>query len=254
MNNSVTALGAFLAGLLSFLSPCVLPLVPAYLSFLAGVNLEALKAGGSAEIRWRSLRSALGFVLGFSFIFIALGASATFIGHWLLSHSVALARVSGILLMVLGLHVSGLVTIPWLMREKRFQPSQRPLSFLGAFVVGMAFAFGWTPCVGPILAGILALASTRETIFQGILLLGIYSAGLGLPFLLGRGHGRAFFKMAGPLAGLFPLGGDRGRGFADGHWFAFSDRHAAAFRGLVRIFARFCAVNRTTESREETRL
>jgi cytochrome c-type biogenesis protein len=182
--NDISWIGAFLAGVLSFLSPCVLPLVPAYLSFLAGTSLDQLKASSGESSRRHLLLSAVAFVLGFSLLFILLGASATWIGRWLLQHSALFGRLAGVLLIVLGLHVSGLVPIRFLMMEKRLNFSSKPLGKFGAFLIGMAFAFGWTPCVGPLLAGILALAGTQQTVTRGILLLAAYSAGLGIPFLL----------------------------------------------------------------------
>lgn len=175
---------AFLAGVISFLSPCVLPLVPAYLSFLAGTGLETLQGEAGAKLRGQVLRSALAFVLGFSLVFILLGASATLVGKWLLAYSRWFERAAGLLLIVLGLHVAGWVHIPFLMYEKRVQAAPARVGLVQAFLVGAAFSFGWTPCVGPILAGILALAGTQETLGRGMALLAVYSAGLGLPFLL----------------------------------------------------------------------
>jgi cytochrome c-type biogenesis protein len=182
--SNVSLIGALVAGLLSFLSPCVLPLVPAYLSFLAGASLEEIRQAEGGSMRRKLIVSSLAFVSGFSLLFILLGASATWIGHWLLQHSVLFGRIAGALLIVLGLHVSGLLPIRFLMMEKRVHLSQKPLGPFGAFLVGMAFAFGWTPCVGPMLAGILALAGTQQTVGKGILLLAVYSAGLGIPFIL----------------------------------------------------------------------
>jgi cytochrome c-type biogenesis protein len=180
----ISWLGAFIAGFLSFLSPCVLPLIPAYLSFLAGTTLEEMEAAADAPLRRRLWLSALAFVLGFSILFVLLGASATLAGHWLLAHSLLFGRIAGVFLVILGLHVTGLMPLRFLMMEKRFHPSRKPIHFIGAMFVGMAFAFGWTPCcVGPMLAGILTLAGTQQTVGQGMLLLGIYSAGLGIPFL-----------------------------------------------------------------------
>jgi cytochrome c-type biogenesis protein len=184
MGSQAGLVSAFLAGVISFLSPCVLPLVPAYLSFLAGTGLEALQGEAGAKLRGRVLRSALAFVLGFTLVFVLLGASATFLGKWLLAYSRWFERGAGVLLFVLGLHVAGWVRIPFLMYEKRVQAAPARVGLVRSFVVGAAFAFGWTPCVGPILAGILALAGTQETVFRGMALLAVYSAGLGLPFLL----------------------------------------------------------------------
>ena len=175
---------AFFAGLISFLSPCVLPLVPGYLSYISGVSSDQMRAGADAETRRRVMVNASGFVLGFSLIFIALGASATALGQLMLAQLEVLSKIAGAVIIVFGLHTMGLLRIKWLYMEKRVQLSSKPLGLLGALVVGMAFGFGWTPCIGPILASILAVAATQETVGQGISLLAVYSLGLGIPFLL----------------------------------------------------------------------
>ena len=181
--SSVSLWTAFLAGVASFLSPCVLPLVPGYLSFMSGLTLEELSAGSD---RWAVLRRAgwgsVAFVLGFSLVFTLLGASATAVGQFLSDHRVVIDKVAGVVIAVFGLHVMGAVKIPWLYYEKRFQSSAAP-GLAGAFVMGLAFAFGWTPCIGPILAGILALAAQQDTVGKGVLLLFVYSMGLGIPFI-----------------------------------------------------------------------
>jgi len=192
MTSQTSLIGAFLAGVVSFLSPCVLPLVPAYLSFLAGTGLEQLRGEAGAKQRGRVLRYALSFVIGFSLVFILLGASATVVGKWLLAYSRWFERVAGVLILILGLHVSGLIRIPFLMYEKRVQTGPAGGGMLRSLIVGAAFAFGWTPCVGPILAAILALAGTRDTVLQGMGLLAVYSAGLGIPFLLAAAAMDAF--------------------------------------------------------------
>jgi cytochrome c-type biogenesis protein len=189
MNQTITLTVAFSAGLMSFLSPCVLPLVPGYLSFVSGVNLAAARqtqsAGEPVVIDTRVvLANALVFVLGFSSVFIALGASATALGSQLLAHLPLLGKIAGGMLVLFGLHMTGLIPIKALYREKRFQVTNKPLGLLGAFAVGCAFAFGWTPCIGPILAGILTMAASADTINEGVKLLAAYSAGLGVPFLL----------------------------------------------------------------------
>lgn len=182
---SITIGTSFLAGILSFLSPCVLPLVPGYITYLAGVTLEELEEGISRKAILKDvLGNALLFVLGFSLIFIALGAGATVVGGWLRANLPALLKIGGVIVILMGLHLSRLLPIPWLYRERRLQVDKKPVGYLGSLVVGMAFAFGWTPCLGPILAGILTLASTQQTVQQGIGLLTVYSAGLGIPFLL----------------------------------------------------------------------
>ncbi len=175
---------AFGAGVASFISPCVLPLVPAYLSYMSGVSLADLQgAERKAGNLRRVLLSSLAFVLGFSLVFIALGASASVLGQKLLSAAPVVQRVMGVLVIVLGVHMTGLVRIPFLAYEKRFQAGQGA-GLMTSFVMGLAFAFGWTPCIGPILASILAVAANEGTIGKGILLLAVYSAGLGIPFLL----------------------------------------------------------------------
>ena len=182
---NVTLLAAFLAGIISFLSPCVLPIVPGYISFISGLSMDEMKdkANRPVIIKKASANSLL-FIAGFSVVFILLGASATFVGQFLLSRMAALSKVAGVMIIVFGLHTAGVFKIKFLDYEKRFQVKDRRFGFVGAFLVGLAFAFGWSPCIGPILAGILVYAGTRETVGQGILLLSVYSAGLGLPFFL----------------------------------------------------------------------
>jgi cytochrome c-type biogenesis protein len=172
------------AGFVSFISPCVLPLVPAYLCFVSGMSAAELRGEGELRTsRGRVVAASLAFVLGFSVVFVALGASATAIGGFLLDRLSLFSKIAGVLVIVLGLQMIGLFRLRILQREKRIHVTRRPRSVLGAFVVGLAFAFGWTPCVGPILAGILALAASQETIGRGIALLAAYSLGLGIPFI-----------------------------------------------------------------------
>ena len=181
---NVTIVAALLAGMLSFLSPCVLPLVPPYLVYLTGASLERL-AEGEAEprVRRETITAAVLFVLGFSTIFIALGASASVIGAVLRAYSGTLAVIAGVGIVVMGLHFLGLTPIAWLMREKRFTVA-KPVGLWGAYLMGLAFALGWTPCIGPILAAILAVAASEATVAQGAGMLAIYSLGLGVPFLI----------------------------------------------------------------------
>lgn len=181
MIESVGIAIAFGAGVLSFLSPCVLPLAPSYLSFVTGMSLEDLEAGAD---RGRTLRFALLFVGGFSLIFLLLGASASFLGQLFRLYEVWIARAGGIVILVLGLHLAGVLRIAPLMREMRFHVSDRPSGHIGAVGVGMAFGAGWTPCIGPVLGAILTFASVRETFWEGVGLLAVYSAGLAVPFLL----------------------------------------------------------------------
>jgi cytochrome c-type biogenesis protein len=184
----VTLIGAFIAGLLSFLSPCVLPLVPAYLSFISGVSVNALRAHGdqtNPSVRKHAVIQSLWFILGFSLVFIALGASASWLGQWLLEHMGALGKVAGAVIFIFGLHYAGFIRIPFLMMDAHLDTSNvTAKGGVGALLLGSAFAFGWTPCVGPILGAILAVAGAQNEIGKGILLLAIYSIGLGIPFLL----------------------------------------------------------------------
>ncbi len=182
--HDVTFLAALIAGLVSFLSPCVLPLVPPYLVFLAGTSLERL-AGEEPEPRVKrdTVLAALLFVAGFSTVFVALGASASVVGSLIRAYSGPLAIVAGVVIIVMGLHFLGLTPIAWLHRQKRLEVS-KPVGLWGAYVIGLAFAFGWTPCIGPILAAILAVAASEQTVAKGASLLAVYSLGLGIPFVI----------------------------------------------------------------------
>jgi len=182
---NITVLAAFTAGIISFISPCVLPLIPGYLSFISGVSLDEMRSADnrSEALKKVSLNTIL-FVLGFSCVFIAMGASATFIGEFLLSKLFLFNKIAGVIIILLGLHIMGVFRISFLNYEKRFHTKSKPLGPLGSFLVGLAFAFGWTPCIGPILGGILLLASNQGTVGKGIVLLSSYSLGLGIPFLI----------------------------------------------------------------------
>jgi len=182
---NVSLISAFLAGLLSFISPCVLPLVPAYISFISGVSLEELRKGESGGIRRNVILTSLLFIAGFSTIFILLGASATYAGQFLLQNKILFNRIAGIIIIFFGLHVAGLFQIKFLNYERRFNfDPQKPVGILGTYLVGLAFAAGWTPCIGPILAAILVVASNQENSGQGMILLTSYSLGLAVPFFL----------------------------------------------------------------------
>ncbi len=174
---------AVLGGLISFLSPCVLPLVPPYLSYLAGTTLDELQAGDDWAVRRRALLTALLFFAGFSTVFVLLGATASVLGQALRQHLELLSTVAGVVIIIMGLHLLGLFRIGLLYREARVEVG-RSASVWGAYLMGLAFAFGWTPCIGPILAAILALAGSETSVARGALLLGAYSAGLGIPFVL----------------------------------------------------------------------
>jgi cytochrome c-type biogenesis protein len=186
MTPDVTIFGALLAGLVSFLSPCVLPLVPPYLAYLAGASLGRIAEAEVAPKRAAQgelVAAALLFVAGFSTVFVALGASATAIGGLLRYYSYELSIIAGLTIMVMGLHFLGLLPIGWLHRQMRMEFA-RPAGLGGAYVMGLAFALGWTPCIGPVLAAILAVAASQATVTKGAGLLAIYSLGLGLPFIL----------------------------------------------------------------------
>jgi cytochrome c-type biogenesis protein len=180
------ALGVFVAGLVSFLSPCVLPLVPPYLAYLGGTSIERLNAGGALEgaAYRRTVLAAACFVAGFTTVFVTLGATASLFGQVLLDHKDTLARVAGVIIILFGLHFLGVLKIPFLYMEKRFQADMNTASLGGAYVIGLAFAFGWTPCVGPVLATVLTVAAQENSVNKGIYLLLLYSLGLGVPFLL----------------------------------------------------------------------
>jgi cytochrome c-type biogenesis protein len=184
MAADVSLVAALIAGMISFLSPCVLPLVPPYLVYLTGTSLERF-AGAEAEplVKRNTIAAASLFVLGFSTVFVALGASASAIGSLVRAYSDRLATLAGIVIIIMGLHFLGVTRLPFLMREKRLSAPQ-PVGLWGAYVMGLAFAFGWTPCIGPILAAILAVAASEATVMRGAGLLAVYSAGLGIPFVL----------------------------------------------------------------------
>ena len=187
----VSYAGAFLAGMLSFASPCVLPLVPAYLGFLGGVSYAEL-AGNTAP-RGRVLITALAFVLGFATVFVTLGATASAVSRLLAAHMDVLAKIAGALIVVLGLHYADIIRIPFLQRDARLDAPAQPAGLFGAYVVGLAFAFGWTPCVGPVLATILMVAGAGDSVGHGVALLAAYALGMGLPFLIAAAAARPFF-------------------------------------------------------------
>lgn len=196
MNFEIGLGGAFIAGLLSFISPCVLPLVPPYLCYLAGISIEEFKGEGSApRASRRVIASALAFVVGFSIVFVALGASASFLGHIVQEYYRWLSIFAGIVIIAMGLHFLGILKIGLFYRTAQVEVTNKPPGITGAFVMGLAFAFGWTPCVGPVLATILFGAGSKETVGEGIKLLSAYSAGIGLPFILAA-------VFVGPFMGL----------------------------------------------------
>jgi len=182
----ITYIGALLAGLISFLSPCVLPLVPPYLCFLGGTTFEQLSGeDASAQgVNTQVIFASMAFVLGFTTVFVALGATATLIGQLVAENLDILSKIAGVAIIIVGLHFLGIFKIPILYRDFRSQSNAAPVGLIGAYLVGIAFAFGWTPCIGPQLGAILSLAASEASVARGGLLLGIYAAGLGIPFLL----------------------------------------------------------------------
>ena len=186
MGNGTVGFGAaFFGGLVSFLSPCVLPLVPGYISFMSGLTLEELSKGSAEGVRLRHAGwESLCFVAGFSLIFTLLGATATTVGRVMAEQAPIVSKVAGAVVILFGLHMTGIMPIKWLYYHKRADTAAFKAGYVGSFFMGLAFAFGWTPCIGPILSGILAIAATRETAAQGMSLLFVYSLGLGIPFII----------------------------------------------------------------------
>ncbi len=182
--NEVNLILAFSAGVLGFLSPCIVPLIPGYLSYVSGLSLAEMSIAERRRHLGRVLGATSLFVLGFGTIFTALGASASALGSLILDNRLLLTRVGGAVVILIGLSVLGVIKIPGLYRERRFQMQRRPLGLIGAFPVGMAFGFAWTPCVGPVLTAVLTLAAASRTAAAGALLLFAYSLGLGVPFLV----------------------------------------------------------------------
>jgi cytochrome c-type biogenesis protein len=191
----------------------VLPLVPGYLSYISGLSLDEMRgtatmtAGGgvgvavsaSPAVRRQVVLSSLAFILGFSMVFVTLGAAASAIGQFVIEQQALFSRIAGAIVIVFGLHTMGVLRIEWLYQEKRVHTTRKPAGFIGATLIGIAFAFGWTPCIGPILAGILALAGTQETVGQGVRLLAVYSLGLGVPFLATALMMNRFFTALGRI-------------------------------------------------------
>lgn len=182
---NITFAGAFLAGLLSFLSPCVLPLIPSYVTYITGLSFADLKAEHPSHVvRRKTVIHSLLFIAGFTTVFVLLGASASYLGNFLQEHMSIMRKIGGVLIVLFGVHVSGVLNINALLGEKRLTINRKPAGYLGSILVGFAFAAGWTPCIGPILASILIVAATEEKVYHGMALLLVYSLGLGTPFLL----------------------------------------------------------------------
>ena len=184
LTEAVSFPAAFLAGFLSFLSPCVLPLIPAYFTFITGFSLEELTENRNPEIRKKVVFSTVSFVCGFSLVFILMGASASYLGGLIYNYRDTIRIIGGILIILMGVHLTGIIRIPGLDVEKRIHMEKKPLHFLGIFIIGMAFGAGWSPCIGPLLGSILIIAGSQEPVWHGIVLLAIYSAGLALPFII----------------------------------------------------------------------
>ena len=184
-SQDISFLGAFAAGILSFLSPCVLPLVPSFLTYLTGLTFADLQAEHPSHlVRKRLVAHSLLFISGFTLVFVLLGASATFLGGFLRENMQIMRKIGALLIMLFGLHVCGLLPINLLLGEKRINIRHKPAGYFGSLLVGITFAAGWTPCIGPILASILMIAATESTVYRGISLLLVYSLGLGIPFFL----------------------------------------------------------------------
>jgi cytochrome c-type biogenesis protein len=194
MSLDVSAGGAFVAGLLSFASPCVLPLVPPYLAYMGGVSVEELRAEGGAGQRARVLLVALCFVAGFSTVFVALGATASWVGQAVSAHLGILGYIAGTLIVLMGLHFLHIIRISFMDRTARVGVAAKPAGILGAYVIGLAFGFGWSPCVGPVLAAILLMAGAADSAGEGARLLLVYSLGIGLPFLVAAFFAGAFMR------------------------------------------------------------
>ena len=195
MGMDITVWGAFLAGIISFLSPCILPIIPPYICFLAGMSLDQVtdveKTSGTGR---KILISALAFVFGFGTVFILLGASASYLGQALVDYFDVLKYFAGAVIILMGLHFLGIFRISMLYRSAKIEVQKKPAGIFGAYLVGLAFAFGWTPCVGPVLASILFVAGAEDSAAQGALLLGAYAAGIGIPFLLAATFAGPFVK------------------------------------------------------------
>jgi cytochrome c-type biogenesis protein len=195
--NEVSVLVVFTAGLFSFLSPCVLPLIPSYLSFLSGVSLEEMRSGTlQGNVRRQVVLNSLFFIFGFSIVFISLGASASYLGSLFVGYRTFIRTLGGILITLVGLYLIGVFKVPFLERYLQFNLKGKPTGYLGSVLVGITFALAWTPCIGPILGAVLTLAGTSAEVDRGMLLLATYAAGLGLPFFLSALAMNSFFQFS----------------------------------------------------------
>ncbi|MCP3898707.1 MAG: cytochrome c biogenesis protein CcdA [Desulfobacteraceae bacterium] len=180
---SISYNAAFIAGLLSFFSPCILPLIPAYFTFITGLSIDELTESAK-ETRNKVILSTLFYVAGFSFVFIIMGASASFFGNLMYKYAWAVRYLGGAIIIIFSLHLLGIINIKGFNFEKRFHVKEKPFHLMGVFVIGMAFGAGWSPCIGPVLGSILIVASNQDTIWNGMLLLAFYSLGIAMPFIL----------------------------------------------------------------------
>jgi len=183
-SETVSYPAALLAGFFSFLSPCVLPLIPAYFTFITGFSIEQLTKQCNADIRKKVISSTIAYVMGFSSVFIMMGVSASFLGSLIIKYTDFIRIVGGFVIIIFGIHLTGLIRIPGLEFEKRIHFTQKPVHLLGTFFVGMAFGAGWSPCIGPLLGSILIIAGSQETVWHGTGLLATYSLGLAIPFII----------------------------------------------------------------------
>jgi cytochrome c-type biogenesis protein len=195
--SEVNVFVAFAAGILSFLSPCVLPLIPSYLSFVSGVSLDEMRNEQAlAQVRWRVILNSIAFIVGFSLVFVSLGASVSFLGYFFLGYRNAIRILGGLFILFVGLYLIGILKLPVLQRYLQFNLKDKPAGYLGSLLVGITFAVAWTPCVGPILGAILAIAGTSADVGRGILLLATYAGGLALPFFLSAVAVNWFFEFS----------------------------------------------------------
>ena len=206
---SISLFIAFSAGLFSFLSPCILPLIPSYISFITGISFESFSSAEErSKLRRTTVVHSLLFIFGFSLVFVLLGASATYAGQLLQKYQFLLAKIGGVIIIILGIHLTGIINLKFLQREKKVHLREKPLGYLGTVLVGMTFAAGWTPCIGPILGSILIVASTSQKVTSGIILLSFYSLGLALPFFassLAINSFLGYFKKIRPYLRLIPI-------------------------------------------------
>jgi cytochrome c-type biogenesis protein len=229
MNTLPLPIAAFVAGLISFLSPCVLPLVPGYVSLISGTGVEQLKSQDARLFR-KMMVNSISFIIGFSVVFITLGAISTEVGQLLARYKSALAQVAGVVIIIFGLHLTGIFRINALYADKRFHNVKGGSTAGGAFLIGFAFAFGWTPCIGPILAVILGFAAAQDSVFKGVLLLCVYSAGLAVPFLLTSIAIERFLKFYGQFKAFM-------------HWVEMGSGALLIGLGVLLVFGRFTIIS-----------